>query len=222
MGDPGTDRVGGVGTVLHTSVATLYSNLVTRPTGEAVRVAIERQIMDVTGTALSVLDFSHIGVIDFSCADEVVAKLLKRYTCADRPGEAFFVACGVHEHHREPIESVLHRHRLLLVAIQDGRAELWGRTPARLRDAWNCLNELGETQAWEFAAAQRIEPATASAWLRRMALERVAISEDGENFASLPAVLGGSAALNGRRLRGGSSPDVATRRGRKRDAHPSH
>ncbi len=40
---------GGVETVVRTSVATLHSNLVTRPTGRAVRVAIERQIMEAGG-----------------------------------------------------------------------------------------------------------------------------------------------------------------------------
>jgi len=195
MGDPSMDRTGGVGTgtVLHTSVATLYSNLVTRPTGEAVRVAIERQIRDVRGMALSVLDFSRIGVIDFSCADEIVAKLLRRYSHSDRPGDAFFVAYGVCEHHREPIEAVLHRHRLLLVAIEKSRADLWGRAPARLRDAWHGLNEMGQARPREFAAAQGIARATATAWLRRLTAKRVAVS-DGEFFSSLPAVLTGGEA----------------------------
>jgi hypothetical protein len=36
-----------VGTVLKGTVCDLYSNLVTRPTGAAVRTAIERQVRDV-------------------------------------------------------------------------------------------------------------------------------------------------------------------------------
>lgn len=189
MGDPCADRRGGVQTVLRTSVATLYSNLVTRPTGEAVRVAIERQIQEMRGTTLSILDFSRIGVIDFSCADEVVAKLLKKYSRADRPADAFFVAHGVCEHHREPIESVLERHRLLLVVIEDGRPELWGRAPARLREAWHVLYRMGQAASSDFASAHGVEPATAGAWLRRLATERVAISEDGERFVCLPVFL---------------------------------
>ena len=191
--------------MLHTSVATLYSNLVTRPTGEAVRVAIERQIADVKGAALSILDFSRIGVIDFSCADEIIAKLLRRYSRRDRPGDAFFIAYGMCEHHREPIESVLGRHRLLLVAIEDGRPELWGRAPTRLRDAWRSLNRLGHAGPLELADAQGIEPTTAAAWLRRLTASRVAVS-DGERFSSLAAL------WNGERLSpGGESGPVAER-----------
>lgn len=189
MGDPCADRKGGVGAVVHTSVAMLYSNLVTRPTGEAVRVAIEGRIGGVEGTTLSILDFSRIGVIDFSCADEVVAKLLKKYAGDDRPAEAYFVACGVDEHHREPIESVLERYRLLLVTIEDERPQLWGPVPSRLRHAWHRLNEMGETVSEEFASAHGIERDTATSWLRRMVSQRVALSQDGEHFSSLPAIL---------------------------------
>jgi hypothetical protein len=189
MGDPCADCRGGVETVLRTSVATLYSNLVTRPTGEAVRVAIERQIQEMRGTTLSILDFSRIGVIDFSCADEVVAKLLKKYSRADRPADAFFVAHGVCEHHREPIEAVLEHHRLLLVVIEDGKPGLWGRAPARLRQAWYVLQRMGQAASADFASAQGVAATTAAAWLRRLATERVAISEDGERFACLPMFL---------------------------------
>lgn len=199
MADPCVDRRGVVGTVLHTSVATLYSNLVTRPTGEAVRVAIEHQLQEMRGTTLSILDFSRIGVIDFSCADEVIAKLLKKYSRADRPADAFFVAHGVCEHHREPIESVLDHHRLLLVVIEDGQPELWGRAPARLREAWHLLHRMGQAGSGDFASAQGVEPATAAAWLRRLATERVVVSDDGKRFASLPLFVEGVSAEPERR-----------------------
>ena len=57
----------------------LYSNLVTRSTGAAVRGQIEQLLMDAGERALTVIDFSHVSMIDLSCADEVVAKLLMRY-----------------------------------------------------------------------------------------------------------------------------------------------
>ena len=60
----------------------LYSNLVTRPTGAAVRTQIEALLADSRERSLTVIDFSHVGMIDFSCADEVVAKLLLRYVAA--------------------------------------------------------------------------------------------------------------------------------------------
>ncbi|HCR04782.1 MAG TPA: hypothetical protein DIU18_06310, partial [Gemmatimonadetes bacterium] len=64
-----------VGSLVQRSVATLYSHLVTRPTGRAVRLAIESLLADAGDIALSLIDLSEVNVLDFSCADEAVAKL---------------------------------------------------------------------------------------------------------------------------------------------------
>lgn len=179
----------GVERVLHTRVATLYSNLVTRPTGRAVRLAIEQQIQESGGPCLSILDFSQVGVIDFSCADEVIAKLLRRYERPDRPYDAFFLAHGVCEHHKEPIEAVLQRHSLLLVALESGRPALWGPAPLRLRAAWDCLNRLGCAFGAEFALARGVSCSAANSWLKRLVRWRVAVPEAGGRFSSLSTIL---------------------------------
>ncbi len=57
------------------SEASLFSYLVTRPTGRAVRKGIEAQVASCEGEVLTVLDFKNVAVIDYSCADEVVAEL---------------------------------------------------------------------------------------------------------------------------------------------------
>ena len=54
------------------------SDLVTRPSGQAIRGRIERDIVKEGDRAVISLDFSKIGVIDYSCADEIVAKLVSR------------------------------------------------------------------------------------------------------------------------------------------------
>ncbi|MFB6240235.1 MAG: hypothetical protein ABEJ46_01485, partial [Gemmatimonadota bacterium] len=59
------------------SETSLYSYLVTRHTGRAVRMSIEEQIAGSPGPLVAVLDFRNVAVIDFSCADEVVAKLVE-------------------------------------------------------------------------------------------------------------------------------------------------
>ncbi len=181
----------GFGTVLHTSVATLFSNLVTRPTGRAVRFAIEQRIEESGGTCLSILDFSRVGIIDFSCADEIVAKLLQKYRLADRPADAFFVVKGVAEHHREPIETVLTRHNLLLVAFDENRPALWGPAPARLRLAWDWLNSLGRAFPDDLAAAHGLTARAAGSWLNRLVSWRVAVPVAGEGYSSLPTFFDG-------------------------------
>jgi hypothetical protein len=53
-------------------------DLVTRPSGQAIRERVERDIEKELEGAVVALDFSKIGVIDYSCADEIVAKLVSR------------------------------------------------------------------------------------------------------------------------------------------------
>ena len=49
-----------VGMVLQRSVASLYSHLVTRPTGRAVRLAIESQLAETERPSLSMIDLSEV------------------------------------------------------------------------------------------------------------------------------------------------------------------
>jgi hypothetical protein len=87
---------------LQQSVPGLYADLVTRPTGRAVREHIERRIADA---AVAVMDFTGVGCLDYSCADEIVAKLLRERV-------RVLVLRGVSEAHRETIEPVLRGHGL--------------------------------------------------------------------------------------------------------------
>jgi hypothetical protein len=179
----------GTDSQLRTSVAMLFSNLVTRPTGQAVRVAIEQQIQEGPGPCVSILDFSQVGVIDFSCADEIIAKLLDKYQREDRPSEAYFVLQGVSEHHREPIETVLRRHSLLLVAVESGRPELWGPAPEYLRMAWDWLDRSGQAMTGDFASEQGLDEKTANSWLNVLVSSRVAVPEGDERYVSLVSML---------------------------------
>jgi hypothetical protein len=140
-----------VGEVLRRAVTSLYAHLVTRPTGRAVRMAIETQLQSAGERSLSLIDFSEVVVIDFSCADEVVAKLLQKYR-DDAVHEAFFVFCGVHELHREQIQVVLERQGLAAVAETGPRVfELLGEHTGGERRAWATLEERGMVTPDEIA-----------------------------------------------------------------------
>ena len=133
-----------VGELVQRSVTSLYSHLVTRPTGRAVRLAIETQLAEVGETAFSLIDLSEVSVLDFSCADEVVAKLLLRYLDQDRPGEAFFALRGVRDLHREPIEVVLNRRKLAVVSQgADDVFELLGTRSADESRVWEVVEKRG-------------------------------------------------------------------------------
>lgn len=125
------------------SVASLYSHLVTRPTGRALRIGIESQIVELGSACVSVLDFTHVVILDYSCADEAVAKLMLRFLTPERSADAYFIAKGLGEQHRDPLEAVLSRHGLALVAqLDDGDMTLLGSANGTERDAWNALEAI--------------------------------------------------------------------------------
>jgi hypothetical protein len=139
-------------TLVQRSVASLYSHLVTRPTGQALRLGIESQIGELGGFCVSVLDFSNVVVLDYSCADEVVAKLLQRFQPADRPCDAYILARGLGEDHRDPIEEVLARHRLTLVAEVEGAFGLLGHATMFERSVWSSLQQVSSSESADLAA----------------------------------------------------------------------
>jgi len=112
---------------------------VTRPTGRAVREEIERELRDWEGPAVTVVDLRNVPVIDFSCADEVVAKLVSAGLAGGgAPGsERFYLFTGLEEHHLDPVESSLRRRSLAAAAERgDGTPCLLGRVEPRSRRLW--------------------------------------------------------------------------------------
>ncbi len=183
-----------VSSVLRRSVCDLYSNLVTRPTGAAVRIGIEHHLDEIGDKALAVLDFSHVGLLDFSCADEIVAKLLMQYVSVDIPRrEVYFVFYGMSESHLEAIEAVLERHDLALVTqLADGASGLMGTVDREQRTAWEKVCELGSVRASELADATGVPADTAELMLQTLWRRRLVIREEGGYFP----VRGATAGLN--------------------------
>lgn len=142
-----------VGSVLRHSANVPFSDLVTRPTGAAVRRCLERELAELTEGDVAVLDFSQIGMMDFSCADEVVAKLL--LTLAERESNPGFVVFhGITDAHLEAIEDVLHHHGLALVVhFADGGARLVGSVSDDERSVWELVAARGALAVADVALA---------------------------------------------------------------------
>mgnify|MGYP001040009987 CR=1 FL=1 len=180
-------------TLVRRSVASLYSHLVTRPTGQALRLGIESQICELRTPCVSVLDFSQVAVLDYSCADETVAKLILRFRKEDRPADAFFLARGVSEHHRDTLEAVLDRHGLLLVAEVEGEGRtLLGPVGDLERAAWEALEHRGSAAAAHLADDLTApEPAISEA-LASLADHRVVLRRGSpETYYALTPLLAG-------------------------------
>jgi hypothetical protein len=163
-----------LGSVLRQTLsASLYSNLITRPTGAAVRTQIEL-LLQSTERSLTVIDFSHVSMIDFSCADEVIAKLLLRRS-ADR--EAYFVFRGMTDDHWDAIETVLERHGLALVVERETGVEIVGVLEDGERRAYQAIKRRGRADSDELAHdLGEPEPAVRSAldrmWRRRLIMRQ--------------------------------------------------
>ncbi len=135
--------------LLSRTVASLYSHLITRPTGRAVRMAIEAQLGELEGPTLSLVDFSSVSVLDYSCADEVVAKLLLGIREGDPvEGEFFVLFRGLRAFHRDPVMEVLERYDLHAVVESEGSAvELLGPAAPAERALWARVEDQGRIPA---------------------------------------------------------------------------
>ncbi|MCY3677632.1 MAG: hypothetical protein F4Z31_14565 [Gemmatimonadetes bacterium] len=143
-----------VAAIVTDTVASRGHNLVTRPTGRAVREAIEQRLTPMSPSPFVMLiDFTRVRILDFSCADEVVAKLLLRYHGPDRPGNIFFLFRAVDEMHRHAVEEVLARHGLAAVCDVGGGFQLLGPATPEERKAWDTLERCERIRPRDLAGA---------------------------------------------------------------------
>lgn len=174
------------------AVASLYQTyLVTRHTGRAVRLTIERMVEERPGPSLTVLDFSEVAVIDFSCADEVVARLLHdAHAAHDAAAPHYFVLDGIEEEHMDPVASALARRGLAMAARTSSRRPvLLGRAEPEARIVWDALADRGRARAHELAGCLAGDAAACREWLARLE-ERRLIRDAGDQFESLFVILG--------------------------------
>jgi hypothetical protein len=166
----------------HRSVTSFYSYLVTRPTGRAVRMGVESQLAELgveRQPCLSILDFSNVRVIDYSCADEIVAKLLLRYAAPERPGEVFFLVRGLEEHHEDAVDAVLERHGLLVAAERRGRGyHLLGPSDPFQRSCWSALLLRSAAAPAGLASDLQLSESVAGAAVASLVGKRVALEHD--------------------------------------------
>ena len=170
-----------IGHLLREAVAAPYRNLVTRPTGAAVRIRIEETLAG-SDCLTAMLDFSEIELVDLSCADEVVAKLL----LAGR-NAYFFVLQGLREDHHEAIDHVLTHHRLAVAAVPPGCREprLLGWVPSDAREAFACICHRGPLGVGDLSRALGWLDSRSREALRNLTLHRL-IRPMGELYHPVP------------------------------------
>jgi hypothetical protein len=138
------------------------SNLVTRETGRAMRELIELRLEREPEGAVVALDFSHVGIIDFSCADEIVSKLVARLQGLEY-GDKYVVLHGLTSTHEENIAVALERKKLaVLVSRPDGSWRLLGSLNPYLNEALQFVMNQKEITARDLADDTQVEISLAS------------------------------------------------------------
>jgi hypothetical protein len=163
--------------LLHEAVSASYHDLVTRPTGAAIRAGVLRALQATPGVDAA-LDFSAVGVMDFSCADEVVAKLLT----ADDLTAARIVLLGVSEDHADAIEHALTCHGLVVVAVVSTHPRLLGSVTEDGRAVFAALIACGRAQATPIADALAWPAARAREALEDLARRRCVFAHPDATF----------------------------------------
>jgi hypothetical protein len=173
-----------VGSVLRHSANLPFSDLVTRPTGAAVRRCIQTELAALSEGDVALLDFTHIGMMDYSCADEVVAKLLIALSAQDAHA-GYIVFHGITDAHLEAIEVVLDHHGLaLVVQFADGGARLVGAVTDEERSIWEMVYARGSAISEEVS----VRDPDHTARILESLLHRRLLRHDGEAYAPLGPV----------------------------------
>ena len=143
-------------------------NLVTRETGRIIRERLERELEKAE---VVYLDFSKIGIIDYSCADEIIAKLVSRLLSGEY-GESFIVLTNLNPNQEENIHVALEKKKLALLkqtASKKGSRtakgqglEIIGFIANHLREVFDLVNERGKLTAKELADELDLELNTAA------------------------------------------------------------
>ena len=138
------------------------SHLVTRETGRDIRESIEARLEREPEGAVIALDFSHVGIIDFSCADEIISKLVARLQGLEY-GDKYLVLHGLTPTHEENITVALERKKLaVLVSRADGSWRLLGSLNPYLNEALQFVMNQKELTARDLADETRVEISLAS------------------------------------------------------------
>jgi len=150
-------------------------NMVTRETGRIIREAIEVKIQKEQEEMIIILDFSGIGIIDFSCADEVAAKFIARLNLKEY-GDKYLLFSGLTPSQEENITAALEKKKLSLLSLKEnGGWKLMGILNPYLKDTLDLVMARKSLTARELADLTGVEINSASTKLLNLNKARLAI-----------------------------------------------
>jgi len=149
------------------------SDLVTRTSGQVIRERIKSDIAEEKDGEVVALDFSKIGVIDYSCADEIVAKLISRLL-SNEYGDKYILLTGLNENQKENIEVALERKDLAVMAeMRDGERSLLGNLNNYLKETLSFIEKKKNITAKDFSDVMKLEANTSGTRLLNLHKKRL-------------------------------------------------
>ena len=149
------------------------SDLVTRQSGQVIRERIKRDIEKEKDGEVIALDFSKIGVIDYSCADEIVAKLISRLL-SNEYGDKYILLAGLNDNQKENIEVALERKDLAIIAdMKNGKKILLGNLNNYLKETLQLIVKKGKITAKELSEIMNLEANTSGTRLLNLHKKRL-------------------------------------------------
>jgi hypothetical protein len=178
-----------VSSVLRQTVCDLYSNLVTRSTGATVRKAIEAALAGLPEPNVTVIDFSHVTLLDFSCADEVVGKLLDGVRRQVILTDAYVLVRGVRDDHLEALDAVMARYDMaVIVEGEDGTWRVVGPLDDGMRLVLDAVQRCGRVVPSDLAIEVAQSAKHVEASLDGLLARRLVMRED-DAYVSLQSVM---------------------------------
>ncbi len=119
------------------------------------------------------LDFSKIGVIDYSCADEIVTKLVSRLLSGEY-GDKYILLAGLNDNQKENIEVALERKDLAVIAeMRDGKRTLIGSMNNYLKETLQFIEKKRKVTSVDFAQAMKLPANTSGTRLLNLYKKRL-------------------------------------------------
>ncbi len=165
--------------ILRRTISDDHGDLVTRRTGPAVRQVIEQELAEEGDGQPAAIDFGTVRLLDLSCADEIVGRLLR-----EQGGERPFVLLNVTESQLDAIAFVLERHQLAVVVQEaDGALSVVGEVPEDARRVFEVLVETGMADPEAIARRLDLSPEAARDALEGLRQRRLVVASAGTYHA---------------------------------------
>jgi hypothetical protein len=149
-------------TIIKEEIKTGSFDLMTRQLGQKIFLRIEKEIQEKENGTTVVLDFSGVGAIDYSCADEVMAKLVSRIELNEY-GDKYIYLENLTPTQQENIHVALERKNLAILELkQDKGWAIIGVVNDYLYKTLEVIMKKGSVSSSELAEMLKLELNTAS------------------------------------------------------------